>query len=436
MQSKARSIAWDVLERERSAFVARTPISGARLDRRLAAFPGGDTRAATFYGPYPAQIDRAEGIVLTDLDGNEYLDFLQNFTSLIMGHRHPAVMEVTIEMLGRLTAAAAPVPCQLELAEEIIRRVDSIERLRFTNSGAESTLLAAWAARAYTGRPWLVKAIGGYHGCVPELDRSIRDGYLPPGLPAGTPVKAVPFNDSAALQRVVEELGGALAGIILEPVLGPGGVVRAEPGYLEAARELADSAGALLIFDEVITFRLARGGFQELAGIKPDLTALAKIIGGGFPVGALGGRAEVMDVFRPGAEQGISHSGSFNGNPIAAAAGLRVLELLDDAAYARLDLMGAQLAAGLRTAIADVGLGAQVTHTGSLGFVHFTTEPVRDFDSAQTSDPTALAAYHIGLMNRGLFVAPRGMWAVSAVTTEADVERFVAASAELFEKLA
>jgi glutamate-1-semialdehyde 2,1-aminomutase len=186
----------------------------------------------------------------------------------------------------------------------------------------------------------------------------------------------------------------------------------------------------------VITFRLARGGFQELAGVKPDLTALAKIIGGGFPVGAVGGRADVMDVFRPGAEHGISHSGSFNGNPVTAAAGLRVLELLDDEAYARLDRLGAQLAAGLRTAIADVGLGAQVTHTGSLGFVHFTTEPVRDFDSAQTSDPTTLAAYHVGLMNRGIFIGPRGMWAVSAVTTEADVNSFIGASAELFESLA
>ena len=353
-----------------------------------------------------------------------------------MGHRHPAVMEVTLEMLGRLTGAAAPVPCQLELAEEIIRRVDSIERVRFTNSGAESTMVAAWAARAYTGRAWLVKAIGGYHGCVPELDRSIRDGYLPPGLPEGTPVRAVPFNDVPALKRAVEEVGDALAAIILEPVLGPGGVVPPEPGYLEAARELADRDGALLILDEVITFRLARGGYQQLAGIKPDLTALAKIIGGGFPVGAVGGRAEVMEVFRPGTERGISHSGTFNGNPVTAAAGLRVLELLDDAAYARLDRLGAQLADGLRTAIADAGLAAQVTHVGSLGFVHFTTVPIRDFDSAQTSDTTALAAYHVGLMNRGIFVAPRGMWAVSAVTTEADVKRFVDASADLFEALA
>lgn len=435
MQSTV-SPAADVLERERTAFVARTPNSGARLDRRLAAFPGGDTRAATFYTPYPAQIDRAEGIVLTDLDGNEYLDFLQNYTSLIMGHRHPAVMEATIEMLGRLTAAAAPVPCQLELAEEIIRRVDSIERVRFTNSGAESMLLAAWAARAYTGRPWLVKAIGGYHGCVPELDRSIRDDPFPAGVPEGTPVRAVPFNDAAALERVVEELDGAIAGIILEPVLGSGGVVSPEPGYLEAARELADRTGALLILDEVITFRLARGGFQELARIKPDLTALAKIIGGGFPVGAVGGSAKVMDVFRPGAEHGIYHSGTFNGNPVTAAAGLRVLELLDDEAYARLDRLGAQLAGGLRSAIAHAGLAAQVTHTGSLGNVHFTTTPVRDFDSAQTSDSTKAAAYHIGLMNRGIFVAPRGMWAVSAVTTEAQVKRFVDASAELFEALA
>jgi len=430
------SSAAEVLERERQAFVRRTPTSADRVARRLRAFPGGDTRTATYFAPYPAQMDRAEGIVMVDVDGNEYLDFLQNYTSLVMGHRHPAVMSAVQEMLGRLTAAAAPVPCQLELAEEIIGRVASIEQLRYTNSGAESTLLAVWAARAFTGRPWIVKAIGGYHGCVPELDRSLRDDEFPAGVPEGTPVRAVPFNDAEALQHIVDELGAGLAAIVLEPVLGSGGMVPPEPGYLEAARALADRSGALLILDEVITFRLARGGYQQLAGVRPDLTALAKVIGGGFPVGAVGGRADVMDVFRPGADRGISHSGTFNGNPVTAAAGLRVLELLDDAAYVRLDRLGALLADGLRRAIAGSGVAAQVTHTGSLGNVHFTTQPVRDFDSAQASDKTKAAAYHIGLMNRGMFIAPRGMWAVSAVTTEDDVRRFVEASAELFAALA
>jgi glutamate-1-semialdehyde 2,1-aminomutase len=428
--------ATEALDRERRAFEQRTPASCRRHERALESFPGGDTRAATFYAPYPVAIERAQGIELVDLDGNRYADFLLNFTSLIMGHRHPAVMEAVAGMMDRLTGVAAPVPAQLELAEELIRRVDSVDRVRFTNSGSESTQIALWAARAFTGRFALIKTIGGYHGSVPELDRSIRPGFLPAGLPDSAPVRAVPFNDVEALRKAVEEAGDTLAAVVLEPVLGSGGVVPPEDGYLEAARSLTEEAGALLVFDEVITFRLAPGGYQQLAGVTPDLTAFAKIIGGGFPVGATGGRADVMDVFRPGSDRSVSHSGTFNGNPITATAGLRVMELLDDEAYAKLDRLGAQLEQGLNDAIRSTGVTAQVTRAGSLGNVHFTAEPVRDFDAAQRADAEAAAAYHLGLLNRGVFIAARGMWAISVVTEESDVQRFVDASAEIFAELA
>jgi glutamate-1-semialdehyde 2,1-aminomutase len=425
-----------VLDRERQEFERRTPRSRDRFQRAVQAFPGGDTRAATFHPPYPIALDRAERIDLVDLDGNHYLDFLQNYTSLVLGHRHPAVMAAVAEMLGRLTSAAAAVPAQLELAEEIIRRVESVELLRFTNSGSESTLVAVWAARAFTGRTTVIKAIGGYHGCVPELDRSIRPGAFPAGLPASAPVLAVPFNDAEALRGAVEGAGETLAAVILEPVLGSGGVVPPEAGYLELARSLTREADALLVFDEVITFRLAPGGYQQLANIEPDLTAFAKIIGGGFPVGAVGGRADVMEVFQPGTPRSVMHSGTYNGNPITAAAGLQTLELLDATAYERLDRLGAMLASGLEAAIEQSGVGAQVTHVGSLANVHFTTVPVRDFDSAQRSDAVAAAAYHLGLLNRGVFIAPRGMMAVAAVADEADVQTVIDGSADLFAALA
>jgi glutamate-1-semialdehyde 2,1-aminomutase len=190
------------------------------------------------------------------------------------------------------------------------------------------------------------------------------------------------------------------------------------------------------VLDEVITFRLSPGGFQQLAGLRPDITAFAKIIGGGFPVGAIGGRADVLEVFTPGASNGVAHSGTFNGNPVTVAAGRKVLELLDDAAYQKLDRLGAMLAEGLRDAIARTGVAAQVTHVGSVLNVHFTTEPVRDFDAAQRADQMATAAYHLGLLNRGVFIAPRGMMAVSIVTEEGDVARVVDASAEIFAELA
>jgi glutamate-1-semialdehyde 2,1-aminomutase len=429
------SAASDVLATERNRFEARTGRSRERFERALAVHPGGDTRIATFYEPYPVVIQQAEGIDLVDLDGNHYADFLLNYTSLITGHRHASVMAAAAEAMSRLTGVAAPVPGQVELAEELIARVDGVDRVRFTNSGSESTLLALWAARAFTSRPIVIKTIGGYHGCVPELDRSLRTGSFPPGLPENTPARAVPFNDQGALKDAIDEAGSALAAVLVEPVLGSGGVVAPEPGFLEKAREWTRDVGALLIFDEVITFRLSRGGYQEVAGVEPDLTAFAKIIGGGFPVGAIGGSADVMEVFRPGGERSISHSGTFNGNPVTVAAGLKVLELLDDAAYAKLDSLGDRLAHGLRAAIEKTGVPAQVTHVGSLLNVHFTREPVRDFDSAQTSDPVAAAAFHLGLLNRGVFVAPRGMFALSIVTNESDVEKAVVAAGQVFAAL-
>lgn len=426
----------EVLDRERKEFERRTRRSRERYARAVEAFPGGDTRLATFYPPYPAAIDRAERIDLVDADGNRYLDFIVNYTSLILGHRHPAVMEAVREMLGRVTAVAAPAPSQLELAQELIRRVDSVERVRFTNSGSESTLLAVWAARAYTGRPTLIKTIGAYHGCIPELDRSLRPGYWSPGVPEASAVRAVPFNDEAALRAAVHESGEELAAVILEPVIASGGVIPPEPGYLQAARQLTEEVGALLIFDEVITFRLSSGGYQKIAGIAPDLTAFAKIIGGGFPVGAVGGRADVMDVFRPESERAVAHSGTFNGNPITATAGLKVLELLDASAYEKLEQLGAMVEDGLTRAIERIGAEAQVTRVGSIGYVHFTSEPIRNADAAQTGDPVAAAAYHLGLLNRGVFIAPRGMFALATVTEEGDVQHFVDASAELFSALA
>ena len=432
----AVSAAGELLERERRRFQTRTLRSRERFQRALGVFPGGDTRAVTFYEPYPVAMERAAGIQLVDLDGNRYADFLLNYTSLICGHRHPEVAAAAAEAMSRLTGVAAPVPGQVELAAELIRRVPSVERVRFTNSGSESTLLAVWAARAFTGRRVVIKTVGGYHGCVPELERGLRDGAFPPGVPPDTPVRAVAFNDPGALRAAIAEAGDSLAAVVLEPVLGSGGVIAPEPGYLREAGALTRQAGALLVFDEVITFRLGPGGYQAVVGVEPDLTCFAKIIGGGFPVGAVGGRADVMDVFRPGGRRSISHSGTFNGNPVTVAAGLRVLQLLDDAAYRELDRLGAALAEGLRAAIERAGVRAQVTRVGSLLNVHFTPAPPRDFDAAQAADPVAAAAFHLGMLNRGIFIAPRGMLTLATVTQPEDVERLVDAAAELFAHLA
>jgi glutamate-1-semialdehyde 2,1-aminomutase len=248
--------------------------------------------------------------------------------------------------------------------------------------------------------------------------------------------RAVPFNDVGALQQATRDAGDSLAAVLLEPVLGSGGIVPPVAGYLEAAQEAAHDAGALFVLDEVITFRLGPGGHQVLAGLTPDITALGKSIGGGFPVGALGGRAGVMDVFRPGHPRGVSHSGTFNGNPVTVAAGHALLRLLDNDAYTKLDRLGALLAEGLTETIDRLDLSAQVTHVGSLVNVHFSADPIRDYADAQNVDRVAAAAFHLGLLNRGIFIAPRGMMAVSIVTEERDVEKAIAAAADVLAGIA
>lgn len=417
------------LERERDRFEERTRLSAARYERALRVLPGGDTRAATYYAPYPVALRHGDGIEVEDLDGNRYLDFLLNYTSLILGHRHPAVVAAAREALEHGTAFAAPVPGQVELAGALVERVPGVDRIRFVNSGTEATASALWAARAFTGKRFVVKAIGGYHGSNAELDKAIRPGFFPAGLPDTSSVRAVPFNDVEALQAAVAE--GDVAAVLLEPVMGAAGIILPAPGYLEAAQAAARDAGALFILDEVISFRLGYGGYQGSVGLKPDLTAFAKIIGGGFPVGAVGGRPDVMEVFAPGASPGISHSGTFNGNPVTVTAGMRTLELLDDAAYARLDELGSRLANGLRRAIEQVGAAAQVTHAGSLVNLHFTDAPIVDADAAAAADQIAGAAFHIGLVNRGILIATRGLFVMSTATDDSHVERALDAATEV-----
>jgi glutamate-1-semialdehyde 2,1-aminomutase len=425
-----------VLEREREAFERRTPRSRARYERALGVLPGADTRAVTFYRPYPAVIESASRIELTDVDGNVYRDFLLNYTTMIVGHAHPEVVAVSQAAVARGTAIAAPVPGQLELAEELVRRVESVERVRFVNSGSEATMTAVRVALAFTGRSLVVKVSGGYHGSYPELDMTLRPGFYPAGVPESTPVATVPYNDPDALERVLGERSGECACVIMEPVLGAVGIVPADRDYLRFAEESARAAGALFVLDEVISYRLHPGGAQALYGVRPDLTTFGKIIGGGFPVGAVGGRADVMEVFAPGARPGFGHSGTFNGNPVTVAAGLATLRLLDDAAYARLEQIGTLLADGLREAIAETGAPAHVTHAGSLAHVHFTSHLPVNAEDAQAGDAEAAAAFHLGLLNRGIFAAPRGTIAVSTVTGEPDVRDFVAAARELFADLA
>jgi glutamate-1-semialdehyde 2,1-aminomutase len=415
-------------------YAGRTPGSAALLERAARVLPGGSTRTTTFSEPYPPYIASGAGAVLTDVDGNTYLDFLGNYTSLILGHAHPAVVAAVEAQLRRGSAFAAPTELEIELAEEIVGRVPSIERVRFSNSGTEATMFALRLARAHTGRDVVARFAGAYHG---THDLAMA-GSL--GVPARLAELMVdlPFNDMAGVERALAGREREVAAIIIEPVQGVAGMVPADPGFLAELRAYTRRHGMLLVFDEVITFRVARGGAQEVYGVRPDLTALGKIIGGGHPVGAFGGGAEIMDRLDARRPDALVHGGTFNGNPITMAAGLATLRQLTPPTYERLAALGDRLRDGLTAGFASAGLDARVTGLASLFQVHLGSgaEDAGSMATGRTDgDPAAMAAskaraarFHLGMLVAGFLTAPRGMGALMTPLDEADIDAFVAAA--------
>jgi glutamate-1-semialdehyde 2,1-aminomutase len=434
-----------------ATYVARTPRSRALHERAARVLPAGSTRAGTFYLPYPAYMVRGAGCRLIDADGNEYVDCLNNYTSLIHGHAHPRLVATLAEVAGRGTAHGAPVEDEVALAETIAGRVASVEQLRFTNSGTEAVMGAVRTARAATGRPRVLKMEGGYHGSYDAAEVSIDPGLNAPAFPIGRPegaglspglvgeVLVAPFNDLATATALIDRHRNELAAVIVEPVMGAAGVIPAREEFLRGLRAATAAAGVLLIFDEVVTFRLATGGAQERYGISPDLTTFAKIIGGGLPIGAFGGSAGLMrafDVRQPGA---VSLSGTFNGHCAAMAMGRAALELFTASEVARVNALGDRLRDGLQGAADDAGLPAHITGMGSLGQVHVgqpPSAPITSYRSAVRGSRPLAHLVHLGLLNEGVFIAPRGMFAVSTPMTAADVDAVVAAFREVARLLA
>jgi glutamate-1-semialdehyde 2,1-aminomutase len=399
-------------------YLARTPRSAALFERATASLPGGSTRTTIFSAPYPPYMVRGEGIRTWDLDGNEYRDFLGNYTSLILGHAHPEVVAAVEAQVRLGSAFAAPTETEIELAEEIRSRLPSVERIRFTNSGTEATMFAIRAARAFTGRALLAKFEGAYHGT--------HDTVLAwsPGVPEGTSelVLELPWGDPEGVDRAIAGRERDLAAIIIEPVQGAGGVRAAEPAFLVFLRELAIRIGALLIFDEVIAFRVGPNGAQgRLGGVRPDLTTLGKIIGGGYPSGAFGGRAEVMDQFDARRSGALVHGGTFNGNPVAAAAGLATLRHLTPERFDELERLGDRLRSTLAAAFSREGLDASVGGVASI----FQVFPGPSLAAPEGLGPQA--ALFLGLLLDGFHLAPRGMGAMATPTTDADVDDLAAA---------
>jgi glutamate-1-semialdehyde 2,1-aminomutase len=395
--------------------------SRALAERLRTVLPGGDTRSSTFYSPFPIALERGEDYRVWDVDGNAYLDFWGNYTSLVHGNAHPAIVQAIQEQAARGTVFPAPHPLQAELAERLIARVASVDRIRFTNSGTEAIMLAGRAARAFTGRDEIVKVVLGYHGSWDQV-------ALPTPGQTGVPAQVqrlahlVEYNDLDALEATMARHGSRVAALFLEPVLGSGGVIPIDAVYARRARELADRYGALLVLDEIITLRLRPGGYQEALGISPDLTTMGKIIGGGLPVGALGGRAEIMDRFDPRRPDHIPHGGTFNGNALTMAAGCVSLDLLTPSEIARINALGDRMAAALEVALTDVGFAGRISSAGSLLQIH--------------TSPEQMNRLHWASLQEGIVYAPRGMVVLSTAMDEAVIDRAVGSIATAAKRVA
>ena len=428
-----------------------TDTRSAELYRRaLELIPGGvnsPVRAMHAIGREPIFIARGDGAELVDVDGNRFVDYVCSWGPLIHGHAHPRVLAAVTDAAARGTSFGAPTAAEADLACEVTRRIDGVEMLRMTSSGTEAAMTAIRLARAATGRDTILKFAGAYHGHSDGLLAQAGSGLATQGLPSspGVPASAaaatvvVPWNDPDALRAACER--HQLAAIIAEPLPANMGLVPAADGFLELVRECADSSGALLILDEVISgFRVARGGAQELLGVSGDLVVLGKIIGGGLPAAALAGRAELMRMLAPAGP--VYQAGTLSGNPVAVAAGLATLELLDEPAYDRLATVTQRLADGLREAAAassETGAGhpVQVVSRPGLLTVFFSQKPVRCFADAQACDQSAHATWCRELLARGVYPPPSQFeaWFPSLAHTDEQLERTVEAAAAAFASL-
>ena len=420
-------------------YLERTPKSQALTERARHVLPGGDTRTGVYYAPYPAFMVQGSGAYLTDLDGNQYLDFLNNYTSLVHGHAHPALLNAAREQLPNGTAFASPMVKQIELAELLCERVPSVEHVRFCNSGTEATMLAVRATRAFTGRSGILKMRGAYHGSHdlaaatddPDADRGIPDGLR-------QNIFFASFNDLNAVEKILAEHANEIAGILIEPVPNAGGIPLPRENYLAGLRALADKFNVLLIFDEVVTLRLNEGGYQKIANVMPDLTAMGKIIGGGFAVGAFGGNRDIMANFNPAQKNPIPHSGTFNGHSATMAAGIASLENLPQAEIDRINALGDVLAAGFDDAFSEAGIVGKTTHVGSLVQVHWRDGEIANMeDVAQGFRAAGDLPYllHLELLNRGIYSAARGEYNISTVVNDAEVDHAITTFNETLHKL-
>jgi glutamate-1-semialdehyde 2,1-aminomutase len=381
---------------------------------------------------------RGDGCHLYDEDGNDYLDFSNNWTSMVLGNNHPKVVEAICNQAPHGSAMAAPLARAYEWAKILCDRIASVEKVRFCTSGTEAVMFAVRAARAYTGKDKILKMEGNYHGSYDIMEMTVGWRKLPPGIPKSVEqdVLVTPFNDKATAEKLIKENKDELAAVIVEGIMGAGGMIPPEDDYLKFLQQVAHDNDVLLIADEVISFRLATGGAQQIYDFQPDLTAMGKTIGGGLPVGAFGGRDEVMAVYSPRHKRPAHHAGTFVASSIAVAAAVAGLKELTPDAIDRINSLGWSLRDKLQGILDDLKIKAQITGYGSLQQVHFTPEKVSTASTAFfTQNRDVLRLFHLSLMNKGIFIPNRGFFAISTPMTEADTDKAAEATAECLAEL-
>lgn len=436
---------------EQEVYQHQNPRSAQRFAEAQQVLAGGNSRLTAYFGPFPFYVERGEGCAIYDLDGNRRVDFYNNATSLVLGHCDPEVTAALMAQAAKGTAFANPTGPELELATLLTDLIPSVERLRFTNSGTEGVMLAIRAARAYTGKPKIAKIEGGYHGTSDHVSISVSMDVGQAGSPETpqavassrgiTPntladVIILPFNNVDAARRIIAQHRDELAAVIIEPAMGGVGYVPAESAFLEALREVCDGETVLLIFDEVQTLRMSPGGAQQWYNVIPDLTCLGKIIGGGMPVGACGGRADIMEAFDATHKApGIPHGGTFNANPMTMQAGLATMHQLTPATYDRLNERGTALRHQLDEMARSYGVPMQITGVGSFFGIHCTERPVTDYRSAQGQDSTLRQKLFLHFLNHGIYLGNKIVGNISVPMEREELESFTQAWESFLQKV-
>jgi glutamate-1-semialdehyde 2,1-aminomutase len=436
-------------EELKQEYVRKTPKSAAHYEAARQIIPGGESRILVTYAPYAITIARGAGCKVYDLDGNEYIDYINNYMSLIHGHAFKPITEALKTQLEKGTVYAAPTLPQYDLAKYLTDRIPALDQIKFCNSGTEAVMYAIRAARAYNRKRYIIRIDGGYNGTSDfatvnmTIDRRRSPGALParvtePGVADELSSLVIPvaFNDPLQMERVLKEHPNEVSAIVMEPMLGSAGFIPPKPGYLQAVRDLANQHDALLIFDEIVSYRLSEGGLGALEGVEPDLVTLGKIIGGGLPVGAYGGKEDIMKSFLPDHRVMLSASGTFSGNPLTMTAGAVALAHYPKSAIDRLNRLGDRLRQGLREAVEKSGTPVVFTGSGSFTGYHFTRKKQVE-NATDSMNPLAermplYECVHMAALVKGYYLMKKGRFVLATPMNEALVDQTVRDFAEIF----